>query len=286
MRRASTEGRACFTLTPMQGPERIEAVIFDWAGTTVDHGCMAPIAAFREVFRRRGIPLSTEAARGPMGTHKRTHIERLCALPEVANAWRARFGALPLAADVDALFAEFVPLQLAVLRDHAEPVPGCLDAMAALRARGLRIGSTTGFTRAMMDVLAPEAARRGFAPDAIVTADEVRRARPWPDMCLRNALELGASSVAACVKVDDTVAGIEEGHRAGMWTVGVVMTGNEVGRTLAELAATPAEERARLRAEGHARLGAAGATFVIDGIGELPGVIEALEGRTRPAPAA
>ena len=263
----------------MQGSGGIEAVIFDWAGTTVDHGCMAPIAAFLEVFRRRGITVSTAAARGPMGTHKRTHIERLCALPEVAAQWQARFERAPSAADIDAMFADFIPLQLAVLPDHAEPVPGCLEAVAALRARGLRLGSTTGFTRAMMDVLAPEAARRGFAPDVIVTADEVRRARPWPDMCLRNVMELGVSSVAACVKVDDTTAGIEEGLRAGMWTVGVVMTGNEIGCTEAELAAMAPDERARLRAEGYAHLRAAGAHAVIDGIAELPAVIDAFEAR-------
>jgi phosphonoacetaldehyde hydrolase len=263
----------------MQG-HAIEAVIFDWAGTTVDHGCMAPVAAFLEVFRRRGITVSTSAARGPMGTHKRTHIERLCTLPEVASAWRARFGRAPSAADVDAMFAEFVPLQLAVLQDHADPVPGCLATLDTLRARGIRIGSTTGFTRAMMDVLAPEAARRGFAPDVIVTADEVRRARPFPDMCLCNVLELGVSSVASCVKVDDTVAGIEEGLRAGMLTVGVVMTGNEVGRTEAELSAMRPDERARLRAEGYAHLRAAGAHAVIDGIADLPGVLEAFEGQT------
>ncbi len=264
----------------MKSAGGIEAVIFDWAGTTVDHGCMAPVAAFREVFRRRGVEVSAEVARGPMGTHKRTHIERLCAVPEVATAWRARFGAPPSAADVDAMFAEFVPLQLAVLRDHAEPVPGCVAAVAALRARGLRIGSTTGFMREMMDVLAPEAARRGFAPDVIVTADEVRRARPWPDMCLRNVMELGVSSVAACVKVDDTVAGIEEGLRAGMWTVGVVMTGNEVGSTEAELAAMRPDERSRLRAAGYARLSAAGAHAVVDGIRDLPGLIDAFAAGT------
>lgn len=264
----------------------IEAVIFDWAGTTVDHGCMAPIAAFLEVFRRRGVTVATAAARGPMGTHKRTHIETLCALPEVVQQWRALFGRAPAAADVDAMFAEFIPLQLAVLPDHAEPIPGCLDAVAELRARGLRVGSTTGFTRAMMDVLAPEAARRGFAPDVIVTADEVRRARPWPDMCLRNVMELGVSAVDACVKVDDTIAGIEEGLRAGMWTVGVVMTGNELGRTEAELAAMGQAERSRLRAAGYARLRAAGAHAVIDGIAELPGVIAELDARSRPQRAA
>jgi phosphonoacetaldehyde hydrolase len=260
---------------------RIEAAIFDWAGTTVDHGCMAPIAAFLEVFRRRGVIVSAADARGPMGTHKRTHIQTLAALPDVVRQWREKSGAAPTAADVDAMFAEFIPLQLAVLPDHAEPIAGCLDTVAALRARGVRIGSTTGFTRAMMDVLAPEARKRGFAPDVIVTADEVRRARPWPDMCLRNVMELGVSAVDACVKIDDTVAGIEEGLRAGMWTVGVVMTGNEVGCTEAALAAMERSERARLRAAGYAKLRAAGAHAVIDGIADLPAVIAAFEARLR-----
>ena len=264
---------------PMEDASRVEAVVFDWAGTTVDHGCMAPVAVFQETFRRSGVADSAAAVRGPMGTHKRTHIEHLCALPEVSAAWAARVGRAPTAADVDALFATFLSLQLQVLRRYADPVPGCVTAVAALRARGLRIGSTTGYTRAMMDVLAPEAARRGFAPDVIVTADEVPRARPWPDMCLRNVVELGVSSAAACVKVDDTVAGIEEGLRAGMWTVGVVMTGNELGCTEEELAALQPEERAQRRMAGYARFREAGAHLVLDGIAELPAALEAHFGR-------
>lgn len=255
----------------------IEAVIFDWAGTTVDHGCMSPLAPFLEVFQRRGITLDPATARGPMGTHKRTHIERLAALPEVVSAWRLQHGRPPSRSDVDAMFAEFVPLQLAVLPNFAEPIRGCVEVVSALRARGVRIGSTTGYTRAMMDILAPESARRGFAPDVIVTADEVPRARPWPDMCLRNVMELCVSSVTTCVKVDDTVAGIEEGLRAGMWTVGVVMTGNELGCTEADLAAMDPADRARARAAGYAHLGAAGAHMVIDGITDLPRALDWIE---------
>ena len=84
----------------------IEAVIFDWAGTTVDHGCMSPLAPFLAVFAKRGVTISAETARGPMGTHKRTHIERLAALPEVVASWRAANGRAPTSADVDAMFAE------------------------------------------------------------------------------------------------------------------------------------------------------------------------------------
>lgn len=266
---------------------QFEALIFDWAGTTVDHGSMAPLAPFLEVFRRRGVTLTTSAARGPMGTHKRAHIEKLCALPEVVSQFRAAHDRAPTAADVDAMFAEFVPLQLDVLRDHATPIAGCVETIAWLRDRGVAIGSTTGYTRAMMDVLAPAAARLGFSPDVIVTSDEVKRARPWPDMCLLNAIELGVSAVDRCVKVDDTIAGIEEGLRAGMWTIGVVMTGNELGCTEAELAAMDPAERARRRADGYAHLRTAGAHVVVDGIAELPRALDELaeivKGRPRRA---
>jgi phosphonoacetaldehyde hydrolase len=148
-----------------------------------------------------------------------------------------------------------------------------------LRARGIRVGTTTGYTRAMMDVLAPAAAAQGFAPDAVVASDEVREARPAPDMCLRNLALLGVSDARACVKVDDTTAGIEEGLRAGMWTIGLVMTGNELGLTAPELAALPEVERARRRQAGYARLYAAGAHLVVDGIADVPHALETLAAR-------
>jgi phosphonoacetaldehyde hydrolase len=254
----------------------IEAVIFDWAGTTVDHGCLSPLAPFLEVFARRGVVVRPIVVRGPMGTHKRTHLERLCAHPEVRDAWVAAHGAPPGAADVDAMFAELEPRMIETLPRFATPIPGCVDTIAALRARGVRIGSTTGYTRPMMDVLAPAAAALGFAPDVIVTSDEVARARPWPDMCLRNALALGVSSVEACVKVDDTVAGIEEGLRAGMWTIGVVMTGNEVGCDAERLAAMGVDARARAWRDGQAKLLAAGAHVVVPGIADLLPALDAL----------
>jgi phosphonoacetaldehyde hydrolase len=105
-------------------------------------------------------------------------------------------------------------------------------------------------------------------------------------MCLRNALELGVSDVAACVKVDDTVAGIEEGRRAGMRTVGVVMTGNELGLTADALASLSPSERARRRADGYAKLEAAGSDVVIDGVADLLAAIDIIAAIEPPAHAA
>lgn len=55
-----------------KGADRmIEAVIFDWAGTTVDYGCFAPVKAFMEAFAHHGVPVTMEETRKPMGMLKR-----------------------------------------------------------------------------------------------------------------------------------------------------------------------------------------------------------------------
>ena len=73
-------------------PLRISLVIFDWAGTTVDHGCMAPIAAFQKAFKTYQIDLTVAQARGPMGMHKKDHIRTLLAIPEIAEQWQKVHG--------------------------------------------------------------------------------------------------------------------------------------------------------------------------------------------------
>ncbi len=254
---------------PHPARRRLEAVVFDWAGTTVDHGCLAPVASFIEVFRRRGVALTVAEARAPMGTHKRLHIELLTRMETVAERWRTVHGRLPTSDDVDAMFEELVPLQISCLERYSEPIEGCVQMVEALRGRGLKIGSTTGFTREMMEVLVPAARRRGYWPDVTVSASDVPAGRPYPFMCLKNVIDLKVSSVEACVKVDDTIVGVEEGLNAGMWTVGVVMTGNEMGLQKADLDALDPELREVLAARAHARMEKAGAHYVIDGVADL-----------------
>lgn len=259
--------------------QRLEAVVFDWAGTTVDHGCLAPVASFIEVFRRRGVPITVAEARAPMGTHKRAHIEQITRMAPVAERWRAAHGRLPTQDDVEAMFEEFKPLQIACLEQHAEPIEGCVETVAALRARGIKIGSTTGFTREMMEVLLPAASRRGYVPDATVSATDVPAGRPYPFMCLKNVIDLKVSCVEACVKVDDTPVGVEEGLNAGMWAVGVVMTGNEIGLQKEDLVALDPATREQLAARARARMEAAGAHYVIDGVADLLPCLEDIESR-------
>ena len=261
----------------LTGP--IKAVILDWAGTVVDHGSIAPVMAFIEVFRRRGVGISLQEARAPMGMHKCDHIRAITKMPMVAALWNSVHGRPPAEADVLAMYEEFIPLQISVLADYADPIPGAVETIARLRERGIKIGSTTGYDRRMMEVLAPEAARRGFRPDSIVCVSDVPAGRPEPWMALRSAMELRAYPPALVVKVGDTVPDIEEGLNAGMWTVAVALTGNELGLSAAELAALSQDELETRRERAYLRLADAGAHYVIDGLWNLPQVLEEIEDR-------
>jgi phosphonoacetaldehyde hydrolase len=186
-------------------------VILDWAGTAVDYGCCAPLVAFVEIFKRRGVDISIKEARGPMGIHKRTHILRLTQLDSIAQRWQDVHGREPTEDDVDTMFQAFVPTLLEILPDYCEPIPGVLDAVAAFRQRGLKIGSSTGYTREMMDVVVPEAEKRGYAPASIVCSSDVPAGRPSPWMALKSAMALGVYPMEAIVKIGDTVPDINEG---------------------------------------------------------------------------
>jgi phosphonoacetaldehyde hydrolase len=134
---------------------------------------------------------TAEDARCGMGLMKKDHLRAILARPSVVEAWQAVHGAPASAADIEALFDNFVALQVSVLADYADPIPGLADTLKDLRARGIKIGSTTGYLSAMMAVLGPEAARRGYTPDCIVCPDQVPAGRPYPWMCYQNAIRLG-----------------------------------------------------------------------------------------------
>jgi phosphonoacetaldehyde hydrolase len=257
----------------------LEAVIFDWAGTTVDCGSLAPVRAVTRLFAMRGIDLTDGDVRRDMGLFKKDHIRRILALPRVDQEWRKRTGRPAGQCDVETMFAEFLPLQIEVLEEYSKVICGVAGMAESLRGRGLKLGSTTGYTRAMLDVLLARAAAEGYRPDLAFCPDDVGGGRPLPWMCWRIALEFGLPSAAVAVKVGDTASDIEEGLNAGMWTVGVAATGNEVGLSRAELEAlAPAESRQRLE-QAHESLKAAGAHYVVDSAAQMAPIIEEINQR-------
>jgi phosphonoacetaldehyde hydrolase len=141
----------------------------------------------------------------------------------------------------------------------------------------MKIGSTTGYTRSIMQRVLPLAARQGYEPDNLVCADDMKHGRPTPMNIYRCFIELDVWPASAVIKVDDTEPGIAEGVAAGCVTVGVALSGNAVGKTPDELAALSEKDIAPLRAKAAALLTAAGAGHVIDSVADLPALIEKLE---------
>jgi len=257
----------------------LQGVILDWAGTTVDYGCMAPTKVFVDVFAALGVPITLAEARGPMGLYKRDHIREVAQLPAVAARWRAKYARPPDENDVQSMYDAFIPLQMASIVAHADVIPGVVEAIAAMRTRGLKIGSTTGYTRAMMEVLIPEAAKHGYSPDCVVCPDDVPAGRPAPWMCFQNAMQLNIYPMRTLVKIGDTLVDIAEGLNAGMWTIGVALTGNELGLTASEVAALPATERELRLRTIRARFTKAGAHYVVRSLADVLPVLNSIESR-------
>lgn len=260
-------------------PQRLQAVVFDWAGTIIDFGSCAPMGAFVQLFQQFGVELTIAEARGPMGLAKWDHIKALGTLPRIAAQWQAAQGHVFSDRDVDHLYEVFTPMNAAVVPQFADFIPGALDMVNSLRARGLKIGSTTGYNRPIMEVVTPIAAKGGYVPDNLVCAGDLAAGRPTPLMMYRTFADLGVWPPCTVVKVDDTGVGIEEGLHAGTWTVGLAVSGNAVGLPLAQWQALGAAEQAALRANATAQLKAAGAHFVIDSVADLAPVLAEIEQR-------
>lgn len=257
----------------------IQAVVFDWAGTMIDFGCRAPVLALQEVFAEAGIEITEAEARADMGRAKRDHVRALLAMPRIAQAWRARHSQASGEADVDRLHDAVEPKMRAAARDCSALIPGAANLVADLRARGVRIGSTTGYTRPMMADILPLAAEQGYAPEVVVCAGETAAGRPSPLMMWRALVELGAWPARACVKVDDAVVGITEGLEAGAWTVGLSASGNGAGLSLEALADLPPGERAARVGASAKALREAGAHYVVETVADLGPVLAELEAR-------
>ena len=200
----------------------VKALILDWSGTVADAYVIAPAVVFVDVFEKQGVEISMEEARGPMGLRKDLHIAALTQEPEIRERWRKLKDDYPTQDDVDNMFSDFVPMQLDCLRRYTTLLPGVAETTEKIKADGIKIGSTTGFVRSMVDILEADAKEQGFHADVTVAGDEVvHGARPKPFMVYRNLDLLDVHPIQSVIKVDDTISGVGEGLEAGCWTVGI-----------------------------------------------------------------
>lgn len=260
---------------------KVQAVILDWSGTTADAYVIAPAVVFVEVFKNQGVEISMEEARGPMGLRKDLHIKALTDDAVIRERWKSVHGRYPGQADVDRMFADFVPAQLACLPKYSKLLPGVARVIKRLQAQGIKIGSSTGFTRPMVNILEKAAKKQGYVPDASVAGDEVvHGARPRPFMVYRNLDLLDAWPIESVVKVDDTTSGVGEGLNAGCWAVGVARYSNYMNINTLEEEATLSRQEIHQRLEKTREiLRKAGAHYVIDSLADIERVIADVNAR-------
>ena len=251
-------------------------ITFDWAGTMVDYGSRAPAIVFQEIFKQEGVEISPGQAREPMGMAKREHIAAITNMPDVAERCAQKFGKPAEDDDIDRMYEKFLPLQKSVLGQHSNMIPGAVDVFRWCLDNGLKVGSSTGYTRELMGVVLPIANAAGYTPEVVLCAEDAPQGRPAPWLIFECAKRLGVYPMNQIVKVDDTVVGIEAGINAGTWTVGIAATGNLMGLSEAEANAIPKQEFERRLIRAREKMLQAGAHHVIDRVGELPQVIERL----------
>lgn len=255
----------------------VEAVFFDWEGTTVDYGCFAPVQAFIETFKAAGVEPTMEETREPMGMLKIDHIRTMLKMDRIAAEWERVHGAAPCEDDVHALYEPYEQRLLSILHNFAEPKPHVLDAVAQLRVADVRIGSTTGYNDKMMAIVAPAAREAGYEPDLIITPDAVGgHGRPYPYMMFRNMEALGVIDARRVAKVGDTVSDIREGKNAGCISIGVIEGSSEMAMTQDEFEALGTDEQTAARERVESVFRAAGADAVIGTLAELPALLRQL----------
>lgn len=260
---------------------KVQAVILDWSGTTADAYVVAPAVVFVEVFKRQKVEISMLEARGPMGLRKDLHIKALTEVDEIKERWKKIHGKYPEQSDVDRMFADFVPLQLDCLRKYTTLLPGVAEVTQRLQKQGIKIGSTTGFVRSMVDILEEDAAKQGYKPDASVAGDEVTNgARPSPHMVYKNLDMLNITPIQSVVKVDDTASGVGEAVNAGCWGIGVTRYSNYMNVDTPEDGKKLSEDEIKKRvAKTKDILEKAGAHYILESIADIEPVIEDINKR-------
>lgn len=255
----------------------IQAVVFDWAGTTVDYGSQAPIIAFKQAFAHFDIHIPTAEIRLDLGLDKLTHVKKMLANPAIQAKWLAKHPETPIETAVTEIYTEFQRRITTVLAETAQLKPGVKELVTYLEANQISYGSTTGYTQSMLDRILPLAAKQGYRPQANVTSEQTNGVgRPHAAMLLTAIKQLGVTEPRNVIKVGDTVNDILEGKAAHAISVGVVEGGNLIGLSQGEFDQLTIAEQNELRNKAAEELEAAGADYVVNQLSELIKLIPAI----------
>ena len=147
----------------------------------------------------------------------------------------------------------------AIGRVAVEPVPGAVQVLDQMRAAGISVSVVTSLPRRVLDRVL-DAAGLGCHIDLALSAEDVPRGFPAPDLVLMSVLRTGTWSVGEVAVIHGTGAGVEGGRRSGATIVAGVLTGPHSAQ----------------------RLRSAGASHILKSIADVPGIVQAGDVAGRP----
>lgn len=259
--------------------KKIELAVFDWAGTTVDYGCFAPVKVFLEIFKEKGIEVTISEARAPMGLLKIDHIKAMLSGERILKLWEEKYKRTWNMEDVNEMYRSFEDKLFKILAEYTTPVPYCIETIKTLRNSGIKIGSTTGYTQEMMNIVVLEAEKKGYAPDFYITPSSTPSGRPYPYMIFENMNKLNVGDLDCVIKIGDTISDIKEGRNAKVWTVGIIKGSSELGLSLEEIEKISDDELKKKMTEVEVKMLSAGAHMVVEDISKIPMAIEIINNK-------
>lgn len=185
------------------------AVLWDLDGTLVDSGDYH-WRAWRDTMSAEGVDLTYQQFLDSFGQRN----------DRILGAW--------LGGDVDPdRIRRIGDAKEAMYRDLARRggltvLPGAREWVSRLRLEGWRQAIASSAPRQNVDVMLEVVGIRDLI-DAVISAEDVTRGKPDPDVFLAAADRVGVPP-ARCIVVEDAAAGIEAAHRAGMRSIGVSAT--------------------------------------------------------------
>ncbi|AMT70290.1 phosphonatase-like hydrolase [Mycobacteroides immunogenum] len=219
----------------------IRLAVLDMAGTTVADGGLV-LRAFETAATAGGIEES-----GPERDRARQYVIDTMGQSKIVvfrhllgDEDRAQYANRAFEDAYDALIAD----------GHAKPIEGAQEAIAKLRAAGVKVALTTGFSASTKEKLLAALGWTDIA-DLTLAPSEAGRGRPFPDLVLASVLRLRVDDVREVAVLGDTASDVLAGHRAGAQIVAGTLTG----------------------AHDAAQLGAAQPTHIVHSVGEFADLV-------------
>eukprot|EP00386_Alphamonas_edax_P012778 GDKI01039707.1.p1 GENE.GDKI01039707.1~~GDKI01039707.1.p1 ORF type:complete len:304 (+),score=110.16 GDKI01039707.1:84-995(+) len=267
----------------------IEGIVIDLEGVWFDHGLKTFAGAVKAAFQHKGVEVTDDEFRNTKGDlHATDATSKVAVLRELVFKHEGRIKENGAANGSHVTAAAWVVPQMIPLMDkeylarvkQCVPVQYSVEVLKGLREGGYKIAVIADCNQDALEgyKIRADFFSEGFRPDAFFSSTEVSPKAPQPWTVFHAMQKIGVYPANRVVRVTATVNGVAEGLNAGCFVVGVSRTGRQVAEYGVSDVHAPVSKDVQLRIKQQTEaLYAAGAHFVIEGIWELPSVLEEIK---------